>query len=131
MVIKTNYLDGSKGHLKFIEDKQPIDNNIGVTFDKFVFTSCFKDKIPPILYRFRIKDMFTGFTGEKPKFLSRLKRAWKNLCGSEITYTSLVFENEREVRKFLLDALKLLEEEELTGKQKYAVLIARNSKEEE
>ena len=58
-----------------------------------------------INYEFSIEDDYVG--GDYKGFFGRIKRAWRAFWDKPVVYTGIYCEDEKKMRKFLCDCLKL------------------------
>ena len=61
-------------------------------------------------YEFSIEDSYIG--GNYKGFFGRLKRAWRTFINKPLVYTSIYTEDKEQVKQFLNDCLKAIEEKD-------------------
>ena len=60
-----------------------------------------------IAYDISVEDSYTG--GDYKGFFGRIKRAWRAFWDKPVVYTGIFCEDEKKMRKFLCDCLKLVD----------------------
>ena len=85
------------------------DNAEAVVFTKYHFYSN-SEKATEFNYEICVEDDYIG--GEYKGFFGRIKRAWRAFTDKPVVYTGIYTEDKDKMRKFLINCLELIDEDD-------------------